>query len=84
MSIAVVDGDDIFSEICVPTRSGSPGRPARRRRGTLQAKLIDSEAHPSLSRGLATPISSVPRDDFVLPKMVAEKLRDRQPCSMFG
>ncbi|KJZ75351.1 hypothetical protein HIM_05277 [Hirsutella minnesotensis 3608] len=76
MSIAVVDGDQVFAEgfgyASFPDKLASPetlywvGSTTKAHLAATLAQLIDSGAHPELSRGWNTPISSIIRDDFVL------------------
>ncbi|OAQ88919.1 penicillin-binding protein [Purpureocillium lilacinum] len=76
MSIAVVDGDQVFAKgfglATLPDTPATPetlyyvGSTSKAHTAATLAHLIDSKAYPELSRGWATPISSIIRDDFVL------------------
>ncbi|KAM4054610.1 beta-lactamase [Hirsutella rhossiliensis] len=76
MSIAVVDGDDIFAKAfgfaTLPDTPATPetlyyvGSTTMAHTAAVLAQLIDAKAYPEPSRGWTTPISSILRDDFVL------------------
>ncbi|KAH7131685.1 beta-lactamase/transpeptidase-like protein [Dactylonectria estremocensis] len=75
MSIAVVDGDDVFSKgfgyATLPDTRATPdtlwytGSTTKAFTTATLAHLIASKEHPVLSKGWQTPISSILRDDFV-------------------
>ncbi|KND94311.1 hypothetical protein TOPH_00768 [Tolypocladium ophioglossoides CBS 100239] len=76
MSIAVVDGHNVFAKgfgfASFPDTPATPetlyyvGSTSKAHTAATLAQLIDTKAYPELSRGWTTPISSIIRDDFVL------------------
>ncbi|KAH7127364.1 beta-lactamase/transpeptidase-like protein [Dactylonectria macrodidyma] len=75
MSIAVVDGDDVFSKgfgyATLPDKPATPdtlwytGSTTKAFTTATLSHLIESKKYPELSKGWQTPISSIIREDFV-------------------
>lgn len=76
ISIAVIDGDDIFAkgygfattpnEPVIPETLFYAASTTKAYTAAIIAQLINSGNYPELSKGWATPIASIVRDDFVL------------------
>ncbi|CAM1502046.1 Fc.00g040300.m01.CDS01 [Cosmosporella sp. VM-42] len=76
VSIAVIDGEDVYAEgygfATLPDTTATPetiwygASTTKAFVAATLAHLIDTKAHPLLSKGWSTPISSIIQDDFVL------------------
>ncbi|KAI9151671.1 D-aminopeptidase [Paramyrothecium foliicola] len=83
LSIAVIDGDQVYTDgygfATLPETPATPdtlwygGSTTKAQVAAAIAHLIDSGKYPALSKGWATPISSIIHDDFVLQDEWATK-----------